>query len=444
MLDRRQAAPLLSLFLLFLLLLMLFLAPELGAQNLGSLEDIAGYALENNLEYRKALWEAVKAEDDVEGILKLDETSFFANGAWTDDQDGDRGDWNGTAGMEIPLIDQLSLKGSVNRDLSGSAGLTFSPLFHSDTRQQTGINWHNAVAYAEETGIRTENTALSSALNWMTAKKQLLLQERVIEVKETIYRDEKVRYGAGESTLDDVRDALLDWTEARTGLSDQQALLRQGESELLKALSGNLDTASISLIGTGDLETALEQLKDLVSPEAADPAGIYAVTAARLSSESTSEELKNTWLFSPDLSLEGAVNLPDVTDLSSQGSPSWEASLQLSFSLQDWQKEDREELKTDLSLSQEEAARAVMESRLSLQQTLITLDTTRQNREIAELELEQARDLLEEAEFLHRLGEYSEAERDDAQLTLNQSEVNLFSALAEEYIAWREVLVYLP
>ena len=63
---------------------------------------------------------------------------------------------------------------------------------------------------------------------------------------------------------------------------------------------------------------------------------------------------------------------------------------------------------------------------------------------MAELEKEQATDLYEEAQFLFELGEYSQAERDDAALFLESAEISLFSALADEYMAWREILLYLP
>lgn len=59
------------------------------------------------------------------------------------------------------------------------------------------------------------------------------------------------------------------------------------------------------------------------------------------------------------------------------------------------------------------------------------------------MELEQSEELYDEARFLQRLGEYSEAEVDDARLLFEQAKVNNFSMLADEYIAWRSLLPYL-
>lgn len=417
-----------------------------NAQNLNSLDNIRDYAIENSTDYKRALLDVLVARNNLDGVMQLDETSFSFSGdyeqsAASSDGSGNVDDWSTTAGINLPLIDQFAVSASISDDYSGQLGLSFSPLFHSDDREQLNINYDKALLYAEEIAVQTENEALSAALNWMTARQQVDLQLEIVAVKEAVYADEKVRYQAGESTLDDVRDDLIDWTEARTELSTRQTLLQARESILLQKLNANLDTATIEVISYDQINLELEELKKNINPEQADSSGVYSVTSAYKSVESSKEKLSDTWFFDPSLNLTGMVNLPDVTNLENEG-PNWEAGIELSFSLDDFQFDDRSINSQELQQSQLEAVQADMESRLTLQQAVTSLDNTEQNRVLAELEEEQSADLYDESKFLNRMGEYSESELEDARLDYEQSTLNKFSMLVDEYLAWRDLLLY--
>jgi outer membrane protein TolC len=371
-------------------------------------------------------------------VIKLDETSFSLSSSVAEEEE-----WAATASIDLPLFDQLGLNGALNDDSSGKLGLTFSPLYHSDSREQLSINYEKALLLAEETAVLTENHALSAALNWMSARQQLSVQEEIVAVKETVYRDQKVRYEAGESTLDDVRDDLVAWTEARTTLSKQQTLLRSGESELLQTLGTSLDAAGVGIISSEILRSEMEALKSSLTPEAANPSQVYEVTSSYKSVESSREKLSDTWMFDPTLNLAGNINLPSSSDALNTSGPGWEASIQMVFSLDDWQGKERDENRKILTLALLEAQQAERESQLNLQQVLITLENTEQNRVLAELEMEQSEELYEEAQFLQKAGDYSSAESEDARLLFEQARVNYFDMLAGEFLAWRDLLLYL-
>ena len=418
--------------ILFLSLL-IFSGIAVHSQEFSSLEDICTYALEHSLEYRQALLEAVKAGHDIDGIIKLDETSFSFSGGYDDTDE----EWTSTASAELPLLDQLSVTGAVSQDYSRKLGLSFTPLFHSDDRSQQRIALRKAETLAKETALTAENTALSAVLNWMVLTRQLESQEKAVSVSKTIYQDEKVRYDSGESSLDDVRDAFMDWTEAEESLGSLQVKLYQAEADLTSALNIVPDEMETPPLDKDTLEENLNLLKLSVLPDQADAAGLYEVQSAIWDVTSAEKELDDTWLFDPSLSLDSSVILDE------EGSD-WEASLQFGFSLLDWQAETRQEMKADLELLRQQAWQTGREKELALQQALTALNNTARSRENAATELEQSRELYEEADYLFGLGEYSEAERDDAALTLESSEISLFDALAGEYLAWREIMLYLP
>ena len=422
-----------TIFFAVLFVILILLSGALTAQSFSSLDDIKAYALENSLDYKKAAWAALSARNDVDGILELEETSFSSEA----DYDSSSEEWSASSGIDLPLVDQLSLNGTYYSDNSSELGLSFSPLTHSDSRVQQAITLQKALAYAGETAITAETEALSAALYWMVKAEEIRNQEEAVSVAELLYRDEKVRYDEGESTLDDVREYLMDWTEARTVLSDLQKELREKESDLMTALNVNPAEVNIAFLGNDVLEEELNKLKLSVVPEKAVSAGTYSVLSSYLDMKSVEESLDDIWLFNPSLVLEADVVRED-------NDTTWEASVEFSFSLQDWQKDDRIEMQTDLEISRQEAYQAEQAGMLDLQQARIALESSAQNRELARIEEEQAAELYEEALYLYDLGEYSQAERDDAALTLKSAETSLFSALADEYLAWREMLLYLP
>ena len=420
--------------LLCIWVLLPVLAPYLPGEELNSLDDVCTYARQNSLDYQKALWETTKASNDIDGILELEETSFNFDTTFMEDEE----EPSAGAGVTVPLLDQLSLNASLDSEENREYGMTLSPLNHSDDRVQQDLAWQKAAAAAEMTAVAAENSAISAVLNWLAVNRNAELQRELTAVRETIYRDEKVRYEAGEATLDDVRTALMDWTDAGKSLTALQNDQSSAELSLIEALNAEPGSLVLPELNNGDLEKELGALQERIDPDLADPSLSTDVLTAQIDVRSLEEELKDTWLFDPDLSLTGSVKTDAL------GESSWSGTLSLSFSLQDWQKEDRVELSRDLELSRLEAGQVQVEQYQALQQDLTTLENTKQSSELARLELEEASEIYDEAEFLLAQGEYSLAERDEALLELRSAEISLFSALADEYGAWRELLYYFP
>ncbi|MDA3852264.1 MAG: TolC family protein [Spirochaetaceae bacterium] len=418
-----------------------------GAQTFNSLEDICNYALENSSEYKKTILDVIVARNNLEGVLKLNETTFTFSGDSSGSDNlsdsGDGADWVSSAAVELPLFDQLSMNASMDDDFNGSLGLNFTPLFHSDDRGQFNIKYEKALLLAEETAVQTENDALRAVLNWMSSQQQLAIQKEIVVLKEIIYRDQKIRYEAGESTFDALREDLLDWTEARSELSNQQTTLQASESLVLQKLGANLNLDAMEFFSGDIISAELEDMKEHIIPELSDSSQVYSVESSYLTVESNQQKLSDTRIFDPDLNLSVNMNLPDLSDSQSSSSLHWQAGIELVFSLNDWQSDDPSEYQLELNQSKLEAQQAEMESKLTLQQVLIALKNTEQNRLVAELEEEQSSDLYEEAKFLNQLGEYSDAELEDSRLFYEQSRVNSFSMLVNEYMAWRDLLIYL-
>src|SRR6056297_2677189 len=182
-------------------------------RELSSLDEIVAYARTHNLPYRQDLWEVDKARNVIEGLLRLDRTSFsftqdlpIVEASSTDEE------LEYSTGVTIPVIDQISLFSSINQDSDIISGLNFSPLVHDDANEQNIIAYEKAIIEAEQSALDVRKNALTTALTWMDYYRQLQTQELLVSLKETVYEDEKVRYELGEASLDDVKEALLEWS----------------------------------------------------------------------------------------------------------------------------------------------------------------------------------------------------------------------------------------
>ena len=406
-------------------------------RELSSLDEIVAYARTHNLPYRQDLWEVDKARNDIEGLLSLDRTSFsftqdlpIVEASSTDEE------LKYSTGVTIPVIDQISLFSSINQDSDIISGLNFSPLVHDDANEQNIIAYEKAVIEAEQSALDVRKNALTTALTWMDYSRQLQTQELLVSLKETVYEDEKLRYELGEATLDDVKEALLEWSEAqgdRTFLAQKE---RTARTDLYSTLQADTSALTVSVLSLAALRQAVDELGSDIDITQAEPDTTAQVLLAELYARSLEEERKNTWLFEPVLNAGLSVMQSADQDLQVG------ATVSVSFGLEDFNLEERDELAIDIGLAREQHQQTLEQSTLEYEEQLLTLEASQATREIRNIELDQMELLKEEAEFLHGQGDMSELELEDARITYAQAENNLFSALVEEYTALLNLLYY--
>lgn len=404
-----------------------------SAETINTIEQIEQTALLNNLEYKTAVLDVTKAVNALESRLKLDKASLTLSGSYPL-QDGSS--FGGEASALLPVFDQLSLSAAVDQDLTGTFGLSLNPLTHSDNVDQSVISYNTKLSAAEEKATETADTAVKSYLEWVTAKADYQVKLETADVKKLLYEDEKIRFEKGESDLDDIRDAFTSWSESRTNMNTALSKLQTAETGLYTTL--NIDPAdyNINSPAEADLFNLIKILEEDIDTDSLSISSSYAVFNAENEAESLILKLNNTWLFEPNLSLSGKMVL------TAGAAPELSATASLSFGLDDWNADERKELATELEISRQQAAQTVNSEQLNLQQALTTAKTAAINYEVAEVELEQAKELLDEAGFLYELGEYSAAELDETALIYEQSKNSLFSAAAEHYLALRDLSAY--
>lgn len=407
-----------------------------GETVLNSIDDIAAYGSENNISYRNSRISLMKAEENLQGIFLLDESSVSTTGSYSGSF-FDEGEWGGSVRMDIPVIEQLSLSGSVDHDLDGSLSLNLSPLAHSDSRVQSEITLDSALISAEASRLNAEVTAVSVALNWMTAYREYETQKLQSELSRSLYMDDKVRFDLGEITFDELQDSLVQWSSDRVTLKEKEDQYMNSESSLFSQLGAGGDELRVKQLTAEDLQVSLGKIIRELDPEEGDYLKSSELKLSVLSRVSAEESLKNTWIYEPDLQAKASI------DFDEEGMSGFSASLTLSFSLDDIQSTEREISREEAAIAAAEEAQTRSDAELEFGQIIDSIESSALNREIAEIEYEQAAILLSEAELLMRRGDLSSLELDESRLSLSRSENALFSALADEYLAWYALKAYL-
>ncbi len=407
-----------------------------SAETIQTIAQVEKMALLNNLDYKLAVLDVMKAEHALEGSLKLDGSSIGLTGSREEQENNGEYGWQASA--NLPVFEQISLGAAVDHNLKKTLSMNFTPLSHSGNAEQSMLAYGQKLAAAEYAANEVADAAVESYLEWAVAMADLENRKESAEVKRTLYADEKVRFDKGESDLDEVRDAFTSWSESRTAVNDASSRLQRAEADLYLDLNINPAEFHIEKPAEEDLLILIASLEETLAAGNFSIGESYPVSNAEAASENLKLQLKNIWLFEPQLTISGGLSFPPGSS-----TPELSAAISLGFSLDDWNSDERKEFETELEISRQQAAQILNTEELKLQQAKTSVESRAINYEVAETGLDQAKELLDEANFLFERGEYSAAELSEARLLYEQSRNSLFSAAADHYMALRELAAYI-
>lgn len=194
--------------------------------------------------------------------------------------------------------------------------------------------------------------------------------------------------------------------------------------------SGPVEPASLSL---QELKELIHKREEQTAQVAVAQSGSQALAHLELELEALRAELKSTPLWRPDLDLSTSLGLPDPSK--------YNLAASLSFSPADIKNDEQEDLQEEIDEKLVDIRSEQYE--LSLQKQLIeqSIAIARQACEAAILAREQAALILRESQFLHKQGELTVFELEQASLSLRSAEIDSFRAAADLYQAQSELLM---
>ena len=348
---------------------MIFTA-AVSAETINTISGVEETALLNNLDYKSAVLDVLKAENALEGYIKLGSSSLSFSGSYgggtggTSDEDSDPAfSWQASA--SLPVIEQISLGAGVDRDMNGTFTLSLNPLSHSGSVEQTRLAYNKAVAAAEDKAEEISDKAVEAYLAWAAAESDYQVKTETTEVKQTLYEDEKVRFEKGDSDLDTVREKFTAWSEARTAENNARTSLQTAEAALFSLLNVDPSEVNVEMPGETELTEETERLKSETADADFSISGSYSVLAAESTADSLELQLKNTWIFEPQLSVSGTLTVSADSAV-----PELSATAALSFGLDDWNADEREELETELEISRQQTLQTISTEEMTLNRPL--------------------------------------------------------------------------
>lgn len=425
-----------------------FVAPRFVAAL--DIDEAVAMAVESSPDVVDAVAAAERAAERIGSVFELDSVRFGLSGSYREQsaendsdarpggpgQPGDASPYSGSADVTLPIIPQLSMSGSVDTDFDGSVSVSLKPFARSNTYTKERGEYRKALSELETQILRTRSAAEKAALEYLSSLRRLALAEAELSLAEDSYEVTTKTYELGETTVDALRDA-----QSAVGAKRRAYFsARNRATDRTKALSLLLgpsvyDRSDSSIVEPLDLETLVSRVHERTAYTAdMTQAAEYspAVEMASIELESLEAQLRETWLWRPNLSIQGTVDLPAETV---------GVSASLSFSPSDLNDETR----SDLEQSIRDIIETIEAERFALS---LDIDAARSSVAIAHealeaalLDLEQVSLIEAETELLFEQGERTELELREARLASKNSGAEAFEAAAGLLSAQNEYLL---
>lgn len=348
-------------------------APEPENNFSDQIENFGQLVVEQNRERAALARQIVEIEKRVYGILILENTSISVTGGYSyNDPEKAIHDFSGSASATIPILDQLSITGTLDSEGAGSLSLLCTPL--------AGIP--GDTSNTEELALlRLQYDSMKKQLLWQSkiallhhfaAKKELTRAQAILNLKTREYENKVLQFNEGLCTLSELQAMTDDHASASIGAITALEEKLVKEQELLQLLSKK---KLYSQIPEGSISIKL--LKTMITKvkrhweEAASSAAFttYQEQTLLVNKYYREKNLKNSWPITPQISLSGSFTLPDGF---SKPFSSMTANAQLSvgLSFSDFEGMEKKELKQQLLDIKEDLA--LVQKSLKIEQQALT------------------------------------------------------------------------
>ncbi len=435
-------------------LVLLFFAMSAGAMDQLSLEETALKAQAENPQVLKSMRAAGIAQRNLKGNARLESSSISFNAAYGSSSSNSSGSsssassansaaadsvLSGTSTVSIPILDQLTLGGSItakeSQELSGNATLTAKP-FAAPTPVWTTETVHaKAVITWEYQRRQTYYDAETKALEYLAADMKQIQSRADFDLETRISDVMQAKLKLGEATFDELQEQLSALTDARKALYSAESAKVSTWKNLRQLFNPESEPFSPAPLPLPEMEDRIAQRSSLLTQITSEgklrPVSAL-MSSLKLDLQSLGKELQATPAWRPDLSITGTLGLPDTTKSS--------VGLTLSFAPSDIKKDERQNIKDQRA---DTMADIQMEQyNLELQRQLLErgIEITRQAFEAAKVVRTQADLTLRETELLYTQGDRTVFERDKARLALQNADLECFSSAVDWYAALGEML----
>ncbi len=403
-------------YIIFAALLILSLS-SLSASISENIENFVSYAINNNTDYLSAFSQMENAKDD----LKSDPLYYDSSMSLSSNISSDFSSVDSTTSLsiDIPILEQLSLNGTINSDLDGNIGFVYSPLNKAESTVSNEIAYQNSSIYLNEYKESLSLEITKAYLNYLISIEELTQQENLVENMNKIYEQDKKLYDLDEISLVDLQSSLLDYNETKNNLKDYNLAVYKSKLELYELLGINKTTNMV--IPISDLQDVIkltEELDTVISDKEFSVMSDYSVVEALNNIIVLEDSYDSLDLYLPTLNFSTNVSLDGVVS----------ASVLFKTSYSDYNGDTKETLESEIKLSKKKSAAIIQKVQNEIDILKRTVESDYQSIENIKMEIEQNQLVLNEAKSLLDLDEYEVLDYETLIINANNINLNLIKA----------------
>ncbi len=396
------------------------------------ISNLVNISLQNNIDYLNAKNDLKNSQDDLEQSPAILDSSISSDASVSYSSSSTT--LVSSLDVSIPLIDQLTLSASIDTNLDGSVGLTYNPLASSDSTVPNEINLENASVNLNEVEESLKVDIAQAYINYLLAIEDLNQQEAQVTHDQKEYEQQKKLYDYQETTLIDLQDSLMSYTESKNKIKDLELAVYSTKVTLYQ-LIGVSDYSSIELV-QADLNQLVDLNSDLetvLDGKSFSPLSDKDVVAALNSTALLEDSYDTLKLYSPTFSINTKVKLDGTVS----------AGVSFKTSAADYNGDEKEDLLNQIDLSKIESAQTISKVTSSIELLQNTVASDKQSISDIEMQIEQNNLVMNEAKALLDLGEYESLDYETLELNANNLQLSLIKAYATLYVDQLKLINYL-
>ncbi len=414
------------------ILIVVFSINTLSANVNETIENLISYAINNNSNYLIAGSALDKALDDLDEDPLYYGSSISVEGNYS--QDSLSTPIGSKLSVEIPLLEQLTLDANIDTKLDGNLGFTFNPLVKAVSNVQNEVNYENTNAYLNEYRDSLSLEIAKAYINYLLAFKNVELQEQQVEHDRKVYEEERALYEFEKSTLIEVQEASLSYNESQNSILDLELSVYKAELDIYELIGiNNKAELDIPISEIGDIVDSTIENESFLEEKDFSVMSDYDVVKALNSTITLEDSYDSLAWYEPTLNLNANVSL--------DGSIS--ASVVFRTSYDDFNREEKEDLKNDIYLSKMESTSKISKVQNNIDLLERSIESDKQFIEDIQLQIGQNNLVLDEANSLLELDAYEVLDYETLEINADKLDLSLIRAYVSLYVDQLTLINYL-
>lgn len=336
--------------------------------------------------------------------------------------------------LDVPIVDQLTILSNIDTKLDGGIGFSYSPLTESKSTINQEIAYDNASIYINEYKNNLLLNISSAYLNYLLSIEKMNLQKDKAALNKAIYEENLSLYEFDEVSLSDVQESLLTYNSSNLLISDYELDSYRKKIQLIEIIGiENSNNVIIDLSDINEIINLCDDLSILLDGKDFSYTNTYDVVKAlneTISLQDSYDSMKN---YNPSFTISG--NLATNGDVS--------ATISFRTSYDDFNKDEKESLLTDIELSKTNASKEIYKVKDTIDILEKSIESDKLNIKNIEEQIKNNNDILNEAYSLLKLGEYEQLDYQNLLMNSNNLQLSLLEAYTTLYIDQLTLINYL-